>query len=724
MKDHAQKPAPDVNKATRDSIPSDSPSTSIQQALSHRQLLTPSLLLQMQRTYGNHLVRQLVAPSVQRDGEPWHTIGAISLDLANQNVELADGYATLLKDFKYLKIIGVLEDYGIKRAEMVRLTHTLYFLENGATEIQTRFALTKANNNADLFTLMGMMLTHKGQQAALEWALAKAGNIQGAKAYLEYAASLNYDTAMADWAYAQGAQVADDRYASEAADIDSDSKARLVEIKKTAKAADTDLTAIKSKWAKNNWTYNAAEPDKSSSKRGSKPGKSSITDRTAAHKAVDDAAAAKVNEGLRAEGAKANAALKKGATQKEIATLIAKWVGAGVSAKDTQTLYTALGVGPFQLLFDTFGGQLGGLVSAMEPAGMVAMVKGGSIVILKRIIDHLDAATTAKTYKALDGDSADVYELWDVLGTQLKPMLALAPAKLLIMDHFPDNKETFKMTFKALGAGATTLYQQMTDKPFIKLIENFQLAHITAFVTGAVPGARLTALIAKSTRIPALVAKCSADTPGFITLLNNAAVTTDEIYELTEIMGNLGMTTQRVIALLGMSQDAATLIYLLDKQRSAQLSNAEMDTMLQNNAANPLAPHIADDLFYKLARDAQNENIITGSRLQLLLSDDNTVFPATITYVGNKKTSYDQGAASNYSEFYNVTIPNPDPTLALINGRGWEIHLHRVTGGTISSGSIKKTTQRYNTGAGVFREVLPKALENDVRAHKGVEIWL
>jgi hypothetical protein len=251
--------------------------------------------------------------------------------------------------------------------------------------------------------------------------------------------------------------------------------------------------------------------------------------------------------------------------------------------------------------------------------------------------------------------------------------------------------------------------------PFEWLVRELKPSDIAQFLAGGVPSPRL-AQIGQPSCIKTFAKACAADCGSLISLCNTPAVTTPQIVKLINLCSG-PPTLARVVTALGLARDAASLITILELQVPAGMSDTDVDSMLSKHAGPLAVPgrDIEHDVYFRLACRAQNEVYLDGPGLLLLLSPRNVHYPAVIAWVKDKHTSYD--APNQKSEMYKVSIPNPAGSGIAHPTGGWEIHLHREHGGTISSGSIKKKSQGSDVGPGVYRKALPMQLEKTVRSH-------
>lgn len=597
----------------------------------------------------------------------------------------------------------------------VRVALALRLLAAGASEAETRYALKAAAGDKDLQQLVLAMIPHLGQLAAIQWAMMRAGgDCVRAAAYLNDARAVGYDTDLVDWSRKTGSVEAERVRQAEEARIALDLQEREKALRPAVTEAEEALEKIAKAWTKKGWQYKGGPEPTGTARRGAAPGNKAVETRTAAETAVQSAEGAVQVAQTQAESSLQAAEAGKAATEQAFVDLVAAYVRAGVSAADAQALYAQLGGPDFRALFAAFGTDVGALVAALGVPLVAAYLKLRPARDVAPLVVHLTPARVASIHATLPS-VGDVLELWTVFGTQLGPLIAFAkPAPLYRLTY--DYRESLVRLFKASGGQATALLQAIGEGPFEWLLRGLRPADIVDLLAHGVPAARLQE-IGQPTRIKTFAVGCASDRPSLINLCNAAAVSTPQIVRLIDLCSGKP-TLARVVTALGLARNAASLITILELQDRAGLTDTDVDTMLTHHTGLPApARDIEHDVYFRLACDAQNEVRLDGPGLQLLLSPNNVHYPATITFIEYKHTSYD--APGKDSEMYDVAIPNPAGSgIAVIANRGWQIHLHQAKGGGIASGSIKKWTQRYQTGAGVYRGILPKELEDLVRSYR------
>jgi len=294
--------------------------------------------------------------------------------------------------------------------------------------------------------------------------------------------------------------------------------------------------------------------------------------------------------------------------------------------------------------------------------------------------------------------------LWDVFGPQCAPLIAASSPRWLSGLVF-DHRGPLVHLFTAAGGTATTLLSTIGQPSFEWLLRELKAADLAAFLASGVSAPRL-AEIGRPSCVKTFALGCTYDRASLISLCNSPATTSQIISLINLCTGTL--TLARCVTALPLARNPASLVTILGLQGRAGLADSKVDTMLGTHAGLPApARDIEHDVYQELARRAQNEVHLDGPGLHLLMSAGNVHYPVTITWIEDKQTSYDTG--NGYSEMYSVLIAYPGT-----NRVWWQIHLQRK-GGTTTSGSIKKLSQRYATGAGVYRGILPKDLEDEVR---------
>jgi hypothetical protein len=605
---------------------------------------------------------------------------------------------------------------GAPLSRPIRVSRVVAFLARGASDGEARFALSAAASDSDLEQLHRIMLGHLGQLTAVGWAVKRAGTdwVQVA-ADLKEARNFGYDTDLVEWARKTGQAQAEVVRDERAALINQDLKDRKEALGPALTEAEKELGKLKEAWGRKHWTYHPPKPPtgddlggpaKGTAKRNP-PGKAKVEERTAAETGVTVAEAAIESAKEEANLRLAQAEAEKPNTAQAVVDLVAAYVQAGVAPVDAQALYAQLGHTGFRALYDTFGAGTGALVKTLGVPLLVVYLKARPPIKVAPLVAHLTAGEIVKLHPGIDVD--DALEMWDVFGVQFAPLIAFTkPVRLrtLLFDH----RVSAGYLFKHSGGAATTTLTAIGEGPFDWLLRELKPADIVEFLARGVPTARL-AEIADPSCVTRFALGCSADRASLITLCNAPAVTTPQIIKLINLCTVGSLTLARCVTALALARNPTALVTILELQKRAGLSDTNVDTMLTAHAGLPApALGIEHAVYRRLAQSAQNEGHLDGSGLQLLLSPANTQYPATITWIEDKKTGYDTG--SGYSEMYNVNITNPGTGNFTVF---WQIHLHRK-GGQTTSGSIKKWSQRYNTGPGVYRGVLPMELENMVRA--------
>jgi hypothetical protein len=607
-------------------------------------------------------------------------------------------------------------DLGAPVTNPTRVSHVLAFLAGGAGDAEARFALGAATNDADLVQLHGVMRGHLGQLAAVRWAVGRAGtDWVRVAADLKDARDLGYDTELAEWARKSGEAQAEVVLQEQAARIKQDLRQQKTALRPALTEAEEELGKLKTAWTKKHWTYHPATPSDGDSPgtpakgtaKHNPPGKAKVQERTEAETKVSVAAAAidKAKEDAKIRLAQAEAG--KADTAQAVVDDLASYVRAGVASTDAKALYAQLGHPGFRALYDTFGTGTGALVTTLGVPLVVDYLKARPPAKLAPFVAHFTAGGIVTLHQGIDVD--DALDMWDVFGVQFAPLIAFTrPIRLRSLLF--DNRAPLAQLFKLSGGAATTLLTAIGEGPFEWLLRELKPADIAEFLTRGVPAPRL-AQIGDPARVKKFALGCAADRTSLITLCNAAAVATPQIVTLIDLCTVGSLTLARCVTALGLARDPTALVAILQLQTRAGLSDTNVDAMLTAHALLPApARGIEHSVYRRLAERAQNEVYLDGPGLQLLLSPANTHYPATITWIEDKKTGYDTG--SGYSEMYDVNITNPANGTVTVC---WQVHLHRK-GGHTDSGSIKKYSQRYNTGPGVYRKTLPMELENMVRA--------
>jgi hypothetical protein len=609
-------------------------------------------------------------------------------------------------------------DLGAERSNPARVGHVLDFLAAGASEAEARFALGVAASDADLVQLQGVMAGHLGQLAAVDWAVKRAGTDWALAARdLDDAKRFGYDTDIAEWARRTGEVEADVVRQERGDRIDEDLKQRMTVLDAALTTAEKEHESLVKTWTKKKWRYHAATPPVGDSPgtaaygvapRNQNVGQKHVDARTAAATKVSDAKTAIERAEADAQCLRQQADAEKPQTAQSVVDLIAAYVNAGVAPADAQSLHAQLGQADFRALYDVFGAGTGTLINALGVPLTVTYLKARSPGALAPLVAHLTAAGLASLHPTIRVDEA--LRIWDVFGVQLAPLIAFMPPPAL-RSMVWDDGAPLAYLFKHAGGAATTLLRDIGRMKFVMLVRDLTHADLAEFLAHAVPAARL-AEIAAPTCVKQFAAGCAADRASLITLCNDAAFTTAQIITLLELCAVGSVTLSRCVAAAALARDPTALVTILALQQRAGLSNVVVDQMLTTHAGlQAPARGIEHDVYERLARQAQNEGHLDGPGLQLLLSPENTHYRSMIKWVEDRKTSYDTG--SGYSEIYNVHIP--DPATGLVPRVYWQIHLHRK-GGQTESGSIKKYSQRFAVGAGVYRGILPMELEDMVRA--------
>ena len=605
---------------------------------------------------------------------------------------------------------------GAPRSKPIRVSHVVAFLAGGAGDAEARFALSAAASDSDLEQMHRIMLGHLGQLAAVRWAVKRGGTDWAqVAADLKDARKFGYDTDLAEWArktgQAQAEVVRDERAALINQDLGDQKKA----LGSALAVAEDELRKLKEAWSRKKWIYHPPTPptgdDPGTPATGTvkkqKLGAEKVKERTTAETKVTVAGAAIDKAEDEANIRLAQAEAEKPNTAQAMVDLIAAYVHAGVAPVDAQALYAQLGNAGFRALYDTFGAGTGALVNTFGVPLLVVYLKARPATKVAPFVAHLTAGEIVKLHPGID--VVDALDMWDVFGVQFAPLIAFTkPIRLrrLLFDHRAPLVHLFKLS----GGAATTALAAIGEGPFEWLLRDLKPADIVEFLAHGVPAPRLAEI-----GVPSCVNKfalgCAKDRTSLITLCNTAAITTPQIVTLINLCTVGSLTLARCVTALGLARNPTALVTILELQTRAGLSDTDVDAMLTAHAGVPApAAGIEHDVYRRLAQRAQGELHLDGPGLQLLLSPANTQYPATITWIEDKKTGYDTG--SGYSEMYNVSIP--DPTTGNLRVY-WQVHLHRK-GGQTTSGSIKKWSQRYNTGPGVYRGVLPMDLENMVRA--------
>ncbi|MGI8803992.1 MAG: hypothetical protein ACR2KV_17825 [Solirubrobacteraceae bacterium] len=602
---------------------------------------------------------------------------------------------------------------GAPRTGPSRVGAILKFLEAGASEAEARFALQAAPTEKDLPQLVGVMLGHLGQPEAIKWAVARAAGDWGrAAADLEDARNVGYDTDLAEWARKTAGVEAERTRLEQADRIDENLNEREKALGRVVTEAEKALVKIKQSWAKKHWFYHPAKPSTGpddpgspatgTAKRVPKPGTNQVEARTAAETAVSQAEGAVELARAEAEDELEKAEAGKARTEQAFVDLVAAYVRAGVATTDAQLLYAQLGWPHFRALYDTFGAGTGALVNGLGARFVVHYLKARSVGKIAPLVSHLTPGGLATLTADVGVD--DTLALWDVFGPQCAPLIAASSPRWLSGLVF-DHRGPLVHLFTAAGGTATTLLSTIGQPSFEWLLRELKAADLAAFLASGVSAPRL-AEIGRPSCVKTFALGCTYDRASLISLCNSPATTSQIISLINLCTGTL--TLARCVTALPLARNPASLVTILGLQGRAGLADSKVDTMLGTHAGLPApARDIEHDVYQELARRAQNEVHLDGPGLHLLMSAGNVHYPVTITWIEDKQTSYDTG--NGYSEMYSVLIAYPGT-----NRVWWQIHLHRK-GGTTTSGSIKKLSQRYATGAGVYRGILPKDLEDEVR---------